>query len=397
MRIDLREYGEPVEARLGLDAAQALADVGIVDVRHVAGTDRWQVRPLGKVGAVRVGAVEVHVAPKVDIDRIVFMVGYATKGVSWRDDRVEVESAPELVEALAEAFVRFAEKATRPGLLQGYRVVEEPLQVVRGRIREDEQIRRRFGLMVPVEVRYDDYTVDIVENRLLRAAVVRLLRLSQVSRKLRRRLAHLDLLLSDAELVPRGVPIGEWHPSRLNARYVDALRLAEVILAGSSFEPSGAGLAVTGFILDMPAVFEAFVCTALADALTEYGGRAVQQDRWHLDEASRVAMRPDLVWYEPSGTPGAVVDAKYKAEKYDGYPNADVYQLLAYCTALDLSEGHLVYAKGNEPAVAHQLRGSGVLVTCHALDLARETRALLDQVDDIAHAVTAGSRIGATR
>ncbi|MFF5114501.1 AAA family ATPase [Streptosporangium sp. NPDC000509] len=60
-----------------------------------------------------------------------------------------------------------ADRALRRGVLQGYREVEEALPVLRGRIREADQIRRRYGLPLPVEVRYDDYTVDIAENRLL--------------------------------------------------------------------------------------------------------------------------------------------------------------------------------------------------------------------------------------
>jgi 5-methylcytosine-specific restriction endonuclease McrBC regulatory subunit McrC len=34
-----------------------------------------------------------------------------------------------------------------------------------------------------------------------------------------------------------------------------------------------------------------------------------------------------------------VVDVKYNAEQPAGYPNADLYQLLAYCTALGLRRG----------------------------------------------------------
>ncbi|WP_181361614.1 hypothetical protein [Streptomyces sp. A244] len=49
-----------------------------------------------------------------------------------------------------------------------------------------------------------------------------------------------------------------------------------------------------------------------------------------LDEAGAVRMRPDLVWYEESGTPMAVADAKCKAGRPDGYPAADIYQMLAY-------------------------------------------------------------------
>ena len=42
---------------------------------------------------------------------------------------------------------------------------------VRGRVRIAQQLRRRTGLPLPVEVTYDDFTPDILENRLLRAAI----------------------------------------------------------------------------------------------------------------------------------------------------------------------------------------------------------------------------------
>ena len=65
-------------------------------------------------------------------------------------------------------------RAFARGLLHGYRTEEEALYAVRGRIRFDEQIRRRFGIAMPVEVRYDEFTDDIRENRLVKAAVARL-------------------------------------------------------------------------------------------------------------------------------------------------------------------------------------------------------------------------------
>jgi 5-methylcytosine-specific restriction enzyme subunit McrC len=77
----------------------------------------------------------------------------------------------------------------------------------------------------------------------------------------------------------------------------------------------------------------------------------------------------------------AVLDATYKAEASAGYPNADLYQLLAYCTALGLRRGHLVYAKGaGVPAV----RNTEVVIVCHALDLAAPPAGLLAQVRRLA-------------
>jgi 5-methylcytosine-specific restriction enzyme subunit McrC len=81
-----------------------------------------------------------------------------------------------------------------------------------------------------------------------------------------------------------------------------------------------------------------------------------------------VRLYPDIVW-QVGGSPGAVIDAKYKAEKPRGYPNADLYQLLAYCTVLGLRTGHLVYARGNEEPTRHVIRDAGIEIICHALDL----------------------------
>jgi 5-methylcytosine-specific restriction enzyme subunit McrC len=85
-----------------------------------------------------------------------------------------------------------------------------------------------------------------------------------------------------------------------------------------------------------------------------------------------------------------VVDAKYKAEKPDGFPNADLYQMLAYCTVLQLPEGHLVYAKGNEPVGRHTVRGSGVEIRCHALYLTSSPTDLLQQVARLAQVICRG-------
>ena len=83
-----------------------------------------------------------------------------------------------------------------------------------------------------------------------------------------------------------------------------------------------------------------------------------------------MVLRPDIVW-QIRGSAVAVIDAKYKAEKPAGYPNADLYQLLAYCTVLGLRVGHLVYAKGNEEPARHVVRRSGVEILCHAIDLSQ--------------------------
>lgn len=84
-----------------------------------------------------------------------------------------------------------------------------------------------------------------------------------------------------------------------------------------------------GFLVDMAKVFEDFLTVARTEALRPHGGWCRAQDRCHLDVDDLIAIRPDLVRYR-GGMPLAVMDAKYKAEKPAGFPDADLYQMLAY-------------------------------------------------------------------
>jgi 5-methylcytosine-specific restriction enzyme subunit McrC len=252
--------------------------------------------------------------------------------------------------------------------------------VLRGRLREADQMHRHRGQPWPLEIRHDEFTVDIPENRILRSAAHRMLRVPRVDPTARQRLRHLTARLAEASLLPRGLPPPAWWPNRLNTRYQPALRLAELVLRTTSIEYGEGGIAVNGLLVDMPTVFEDFLTAALREELeASYGGRVRSRLVRHLDVAGRVEIIPDIVWQRQRRV-AAVVDAKYKAETPAGYPNADLYQLLAYCTALGLRRGHLVYAKGSGDPAVHTVRHTEVEIVCDALDLAAEPAHLLTQI-----------------
>lgn len=366
----------------------ALQQLALVNVTPTLDRGLYEVVAARKIGAVAMGDRQVVVRPKIaDLNRLVFMLGYAKDPGIWRDDLVDLTSDDELLPALAEAFSRLALAAVEQGLLQGYKTVQETLPVLRGRMLAGEQMTRLYGLPVPVAVEYDDFTVDIAENQILLMALRRLLVVPKISIQARRRLQRLRLILADVNAPPRGAGPPTWRRSRLNVRYQPALALAQIVLAADSFEHHIGDLRVTGYMFDMWRVFEDFVTVALAESLRSYGGRSVCQKPLSLDTRRRVTMKPDLMW-ENGGTVRAVVDAKYKAERPEGFPNADLYQMLAYCTVLELDEGHLIYAKGNEPVDRHTVQGSGVVIHCHALDLSAPPAKLLQQVDYLARLVS---------
>ncbi|MGR3869644.1 McrC family protein [Streptomyces graminifolii] len=394
LRLTIDETGPGVVRELTGDQLTALLGVpGLVRLSPATG-GRWRLTGNQKAGLVRLrtpsgGTIQLHLRPKLPVRNLLFLLCYA-RADPWLRNTVDAAEAEDLLPALADLFARVARRTLDTGVLHGYRTVEEELPLIRGRIRTADQLRR-VGLPLPVAVRYDDHTPDIAENRILLAALHRAARLPDLPPRTGLTLRHLAHRLAGVHLLPPGATLPRWTPNRLNSRYAAALRLAELLLSGRSVSPTGQLLAsADGFVLDMPAVFERFLTLALTDALARHGVRCAAQEQHHrLDRAGHVRLRPDLVLYR-AGRTVSVVDAKYAFRHAPAPPTEHLYQLLGYCTALGLSDGHLVYAAttGDGPN-EHVIRRVGITVTTHALDLGKPPAELLTTVSELADHIMA--------
>jgi hypothetical protein len=146
----------------------------------------WRVSPGRKVGTATVavrggGTVLVRIAPKVPVARLLFLLGYSRNAKGWREEDVRTAGVDELLPAMGRLYEQQAESALRQGLLQGYRTVEETALVVRGLVRQAEQICWHYDRQPPVEIVHDKYTTEIPENQLLRTACERLLRVPKTA------------------------------------------------------------------------------------------------------------------------------------------------------------------------------------------------------------------------
>lgn len=301
-----------------------------------------------------------------------------------------------MFDAIAEALTRQAERALARGVYRSYVSVDETATTIRGRIRMSDQALRHFGSMYPVEITYDDYSPDIAENRILLTALRRVARIPRLRKDVTARIARLEVFLDGVRVLERGEHRPRWVPTRLNERYHAALHLAELVLDNQSLRPgSDSRYDAAGFVVDMAKVFEDFVGTALSEALAPLPGRVKTQYPATLDDPQlgvrAVPMYVDVV-HELDGVPMIVADAKYKAASTSGeYPNADKYQMLAYCTALRVDRAWLVYAQGGEPVVRKVLH-TDVTIVEWPLDLAGSPSAILGQIASLAYEMTTEAR-----
>ena len=364
--------------------AAFLAGTRLVQMQRV-GVTGWRLVPNGRVGAVRAGTLEVRVKPKIGISRLLFLLGYA-KDPGFRPETVSALAEADLWPAVAETLARQIELATRPGILSGYRTVDDALPLVRGRVRIADQ-HRRPGLPVPLQVSYDERSADIPENQVLRAALRRMMAVPRLSDAMLRRLSLIERRFDGVTVLP-AARRARWHPNRLNNSYVPALRLAEIILDSLSVEYANGETAAASFVVNMPLLFEQFVGTALSEALQSRPGTTTIRPTSFLDTADAVTIEPDVV-YSQTSRPLVVFDAKYKLERETGgFPNADLYQMLGYCTALDVTKGVLIYAHGLAEPTARRIRNTDIDVIQHPLDLTASPARLLESLAQLAMQAT---------
>ncbi|MEV6976211.1 hypothetical protein [Kitasatospora sp. NPDC093806] len=231
----------------------------------------------------------------------------------------------ELLPAIAHTFEHLLRITLRRGTLKGYRATDESSPVARGRIRGGDQIRRRHGTMLPLEITYDEFTVDTTENRLLRAATERLPRWPGVDPAVCHRLLHQHARLTEAARLVPGQPLPDWKPSRLDAHYQPALHLAAAILHGRSVEHPTGDVRTSGFLLDMNKLFEDFITVALQEALCDSDGdpaeghlvhatgnapHASHQVR-HVSRAELPATKPHLPIHPLEQTRSTTVATRY--------------------------------------------------------------------------------------
>jgi 5-methylcytosine-specific restriction enzyme subunit McrC len=300
---------------------------------------------------------------------VFFLLGYA-RHFRFAPEVTTLAAREGIVEPFVAAFLDVLQRALRRGLLMSYLQREEALTTIRGRVRFAEQARRRYGLPLPIEVRYDEYTVDVEANRLVKAALRRVERLRVRDSRLRRRtveaLASFDGV-TDVDFDTRRLPTFSY--SRLDERYRPVLELAALLVRNTSVDLHPGGATTSSILFDMNDVFEDFVWAAIGDELRRILPTSLswrQGKSIALDEDKKVRPEPDLSLWEGQQCV-FVGDAKYKRTERGEV--GDLYQLLAYCAATGLDEGLLLYAEKASSASVHQIVRGGPRLRVESVDL----------------------------
>lgn len=380
----LRELDEqPV--RLSRDEARFLLDEHPTHIGlrpSLDEEDLWLVRPAAYCGIIPLpSGGALYIEPKVGIANLWCMLGWAYDLLRFSDDVPVPQDMAELLDSVVEIFVKQVGNLLRSGLLRGYVSKRDNLTMMRGRLNVAEHIRTNVAAKHRLLCDFDEFTSDVLENRIIRRTLWLLLRVRAWPTRIRLPMDRYERQMAEANL--QHIDDRDFenvHFTRLNERYRTPLTLARLLLQMLSVTHRYGEREMLPLLLNMPKVFERFLQRMLGERL------AAQEltVRWEgesrpLDRRCTVRLVPDMVIYADS-TPLCIVDAKYKSTDWDAESgddqadgaasNADVYQMLAYCIGYGVSDAVLIYAEPTaRPPVEIEVNGRLVRVHTLGIDL----------------------------
>lgn len=394
--VELREYESRqlvVEAATARDLQRLSAGRLTVTVGTAPGT--YTLTATQHVGVLVTPSLDVIVKPKINLENLFALLGVGLPQHAWQQESFAFSSSRDLLAAISQFFARAVHQATGAGVLRAYRSHEERLVAMRGRIHMAQQIRHP-ELKGSVACTFDEYTADVTENRVLKAACTFLLRVPGVPSPARRSLKQSLVVLDEvSDVWVHPDQVDRLRFTRLNAHYEPALRLAQLVLRNLSLLDRVGANAASAFLVDMNDLFQRFVTQRLTRALR---GRLVveAEPTAYLGIGRRVAMAPDLL-FKRGGAPVFVGDTKYKLSETGHGRSADYYQMLAYVTALNLPAGVLIYCQesGEGPQREEVVRHHGGRLLTYSLPMSGSVAELEAEIDVLAGWIWAQSRVAA--
>lgn len=355
--------------------------------RPLRGTD-YVLNPNQYVGVVALPSGQrLESYPKVPVHSLFYMLAVAFDLPSpFLQEWSEFDELDEMLEFLVAYYADLLECRITQGLYRTYAEREDNLSAVRGRIAVSEDVRHNFVLRHRTYCRYSEFTWDVPENQILRQ-VAHLVAGWVRKPELRSQLRRIDRFMGEVTStnLPASV-LNRFTYHRLNEDYEPMHRLCRLFLEGAALSESEGPISFRTFLLDMNRLFEAFVTQVLRDR-APLGISVAAQESVHLDQQHKVHMRPDLV-IRDRGIPRLVADCKYKRLEPDKFRHHDVYQMLAYCTAINVNQGMLLYPL-HEVGVRDEIsiRHAPVVLRQTTLDLSGDPGALRLACDRFAQEV----------
>ncbi|MBE0410926.1 MAG: hypothetical protein IBX69_14495 [Anaerolineales bacterium] len=387
---------------LGINADHHLME-GLDQLNQNTGRDlvvllRKGIKATQFVGVMRVADTTLQILPKIDygvnsdpdkpIDtqphrnaalsathNLLYMLSYTQHLRIHEQDIVALgKQKSDWLELLTRLLAADLHRLMQRGLVHNYIQVEDSLPVMRGRWLLEQQLIRQPHVKHRFDVRYDEFSPDILLNQVF-CYVVDFLQYQTRNNENRRLLMDLGEWLAPVQnpAMLTSSKLDQVLFTRLNDRYLPAFNLARMFIENTTMTLSAGKMLNFAFVFDMNLLFEEFVASFLQrhrQSIFPHGwgnlqfriqskGEATYLARRSPDNASVFKLVPDVVLHNLSGVPLVILDTKYKTllpeQRKLGVSEGDFYQMLAYLTRMNCDHGLILYPQVSTGQTFRQL------------------------------------------
>jgi len=224
----------------------------------------------------------------------------------------------------------------RKGLKSAYIQVENNVPYYKGKLLVSQHIRYNMAHAERFYVSYDEFHINRPENCLLKAALIKLQRLStdfSNQKKIRQLLLHFELVEPSTSYE---ADFAKVIIDRNTQAYERPLKWAKVFLLGKSFTSFTGKADATSLLFPMDRLFEAYIAKMFvrSEEFSDWDISVQDYGCFLFNEPEdKFRLRPDIVLKKNNKC--IIVDTKWKRLKNDksknyGISQSDMYQMYAY-------------------------------------------------------------------
>jgi 5-methylcytosine-specific restriction enzyme subunit McrC len=306
---------------------------------------RYLLTPTGHVGVLLTPGCRVVIRPKIPLRNLFFLLDPSAPP-PFVADSSSPEPACEVLDFLAGLLAQQLAERSAAGLHRDYAERPEEGRFLQGSLDLPAQLRETPARKDRLHSRPEDLTVDVPCNQVLRATAEQILLCPLVSENVRTTLRQALRGFDGVRAVPLGLALAVPALERAPQGYSPLLDLCRLLVAGLAPSHTAGDRGGPAFLLDMERVFERYVTRGVTEAFASTLCIVAVQAAYSITQLSAgqpdVTVRPDVTIAE-SGRNVLVVDAKWKRLPWATLVTSDLYQVLAYCTALGVERAVLVY------------------------------------------------------
>lgn len=299
----------------------------------------------------------IEILPKIaggdisdgDTKRIFLEMLKTLKDVTFKDFNVSNLHTDRL--SLLEIFIKmFLDEVsilTKQGLKAAYTPVEANERFYKGKLLASQNIKHNLISHDRFFVRYDDFSINRPENRLIKSTLRFLLKQTTDSRNRQNTVRLLTFFEGVDYSVSCEADFSKCIGDRSMSHYDKTHSWCRVFLRGNSFTSFRGSEIALALLFPMEKVFESFVAAKFRRHLGDGVSLRTQDARYSLFDSPTptFALRPDIV-LEFSGHT-VVLDTKWKLlsdnTRNSGISQSDMYQMYAYSKKYDADGIVLLY------------------------------------------------------